>query len=279
MSLSSRGLARLAGALLLVTGTAGAWADERSPTPGGPVPCTLRPTQTVASAAAVDGRTLRLPDGAEVRLAGLAGLEFSGAAAGAADAAAAQAATILGRLIAGEPLAIQVLGEDRYGRRLGLVAPAGDEPGPLLQQALLSGGLAVASSEPLPPGCGAEFLAAERTARTAHLGVWADPRYLIVRAEQPATVATARGRFALVEGKVLSVRDRGATIYVNFGRRWSEDFTVTIAKRNERSFIAAGIGPKSLAGRRVLIRGWIDERGGPWIEAVRPEQIEFADRD
>jgi hypothetical protein len=32
---------------------------------------------------------------------------------------------------------------------------------------------------------------------------------------------------------VLSVRESGATIYVNFGRRWTEDFTVTILKRNE----------------------------------------------
>ena len=61
---------------------------------------------------------------------------------------------------------------------------------------------------------------------------------------------------------------------MNFGRRWSEDFTVTIAKRNERAFSAAGLEPKSLAGRRVRIRGWIEERGGPWVEAARPEQIE-----
>ena len=84
----------------------------------------------------------------------------------------------------------------------------------------------------------------------------------------------SRGRFALVEGKVVSVRESGGTIYVNFGRRWSEDFTVTIAKRNERVFSAAGLAPKSLSGQRVRIRGWIEERGGPWVEAARPEQIE-----
>ena len=78
---------------------------------------------------------------------------------------------------------------------------------------------------------------------------------------------------------MLSVRESGGTIYVNFGRRWSEDFTVTIAKRNERAFTAAGLEPKSLAGRRIRVRGWIEERGGPWIEATRPEQIEVAERD
>jgi hypothetical protein len=100
----------------------------------------------------------------------------------------------------------------------------------------------------------------------------------LLSADSPADVLAEKGHFALVEGNVMSVRERGATIYVNFGRRWTEDFTVTISKRNERSFAAAGLEPKKLAGRRVRVRGWIEERGGPWIEAARPEQIEFADR-
>ncbi len=87
-----------------------------------------------------------------------------------------------------------------------------------------------------------------------------------------------KAHFALVEQSGVGARKR-RTIYVTFGRRWTEDFTVTISKRNERSFAAAGFEPKKLAGRRVRVRGWIEERGGPWIEAVRPEQIEFADRE
>jgi len=72
----------------------------------------------------------------------------------------------------------------------------------------------------------------------------------------------------------VSVRESGGTIYVNFGQRWSEDFTVTILKRNERLFTAAGLEPRKLAGRRVMVRGWLEERGGPWIEAAGPDQIE-----
>jgi hypothetical protein len=66
---------------------------------------------------------------------------------------------------------------------------------------------------------------------------------------------------------------------VNFGRRWTEDFTVTILKRNERKFAAAGLEPKRLSGKRVRVRGWIEERGGPWIEATHPEQIELTGRE
>jgi hypothetical protein len=75
------------------------------------------------------------------------------------------------------------------------------------------------------------------------------------------------------------VRESGATIYVNFGRRWTEDFTVTILKRNERNFTAMGLEPKTFAGRKIRVRGFIEERGGRWIEATRPEQLEFADRE
>jgi hypothetical protein len=100
-----------------------------------------------------------------------------------------------------------------------------------------------------------------------------------LNADNLTDVLAEQGRFALVEGRVLSVRESGATIYVNFGRRWTEDFTVTILKRNERNFTVAGLEPKKLAGRQIRVRGWIEERGGPWIEATRPEQIEFADRE
>ena len=94
------------------------------------------------------------------------------------------------------------------------------------------------------------------------------------RAENPAEILAVRGRYTLVEGKVLSVRESGGTIYVNFGRRWTEDFTVTISKRNERAFAEAGLAPQRLQGRRVQVRGVVEKRGGPWIEALRPEQIE-----
>ena len=105
--------------------------------------------------------------------------------------------------------------------------------------------------------------------------MWADPNFAPLSAENLAGLQAERGRFALVEGKVLSVRESGATIYVNFGRRWTRDFTVTILRRLRRVFAAAGIEPKTLAGRRIRVRGWIEQRGGPIIAAETPEQIEL----
>ena len=117
--------------------------------------------------------------------------------------------------------------------------------------------------------CARALLAEEQAARAAKLGLWAEPVYVMNKAEDPAEVLKQRGRFALVEGKVLSVRESGGTIYVNFGRRWSEDFTVTIAKRNERAFSAAGLEPKTLAGGACAFAGGSKSGAAPgWRRRV-----------
>lgn len=40
------------------------------------------------------------------------------------------------------------------------------------------------------------------------------------------------------------------------------------------SFEAAGLDLKSLEGKKIQVRGWVEKRGGPRIEASRPAQIE-----
>src|SRR4029077_2462833 len=212
-----------------------------------------------ATVRTVTDGAIALEDGRSVRLAGIElvrGVELP-----------AGTALTLKRLSAAPEF-------DRYGRLNAHVFIAGDGAERWLQADLLSRGLARVSSRVGDPPCARLLLATEEAARGAGVGLWGEPVYVMGKAEDPAEVLEQRGRFALVEGKVLSVRESGGTIYVNFGRRWSEDFTVTIAKRNERAFAAAGLAPKSLNGRRVRIRGWIEERGGPWVEAARPEQIE-----
>jgi hypothetical protein len=128
--------------------------------------------------------------------------------------------------------------------------------------------------------CVLDLLGREEAAGRARLGLWANSYYDVLHAETPADVLARRGRFALVEGKVVSVRESGSTIYVNFGRRWSEGFAVTILKRNERNFTAAVVDLQGLAGRRIRVRGWVEAQGAtqesPRIEATYPEQIEDA---
>lgn len=238
-------------ALLLCAGSAGA-------------DCARPQGETARAAGAVDGRTVLLEDGREILLDGHAPAP-----------AWPDARRRLERLVAGRTLRLDGLAAepDRHGRRAAFPALAGSATP--VQYDLLRQGLARAAGPAGTPACLAALLAQEKPARTAGLGLWSDPVYEVRQADRPETIG--RGHFLLVEGKPLSVRESGGTIYVNFGRRWSEDFTLTIPKRLERRFAAAGIAPRTLTGRSLRVRGIVEERGGPWIEAVRPDQIEIAE--
>jgi endonuclease YncB( thermonuclease family) len=239
----------------------------------------LEPLGTGTASAAIDGRTVRLDDGREVRLAGIEVPPMP--RPGDADPrtkAGLSAQAALGNLAAGQTITLKRLGPDadRYGRLVAHAAVAREGEETSLQAAMLAMGHARVAARIENSGCAAQLLASEKAARDGKLGLWADPYYGILPAENSTRLLAERGRFALVEGKVLSVRESGGTIYVNFGRRWIEGFAVTILKRNERLFTAAGIEPKKLEGRQVRVRGWIEERGGARVEAARPEQIEIA---
>lgn len=225
----------------------------------------------------VDGRSFSLDDGTEVRLAGIE-VPTSGETPGAAAAARDGLASLLsdGEIVLRQAEAQRT---DRYGRLFAYAGIVRDGPELPVQADLVGTGLARVAARVGGLGCAAELLRQENAARVAKLGLWAVPYYAPFDAGSPAAIMAARGRFASVEGQVLSVRESGATIYVNFGRRWTEDFTVTILKRNARSFIGAGIGPERLAGRHVRVRGWVEGRTGPVIEASRPEQLEIIDRE
>jgi hypothetical protein len=122
--------------------------------------------------------------------------------------------------------------------------------------------------------CASALAAAEAEARGARKGTWADPS-AIKNAESSGDILAGIGRFTVVEGKVLSVRQAGATTYLNFGRNWTRDFAVTISRRMVGTFEAAGLAPKSLENRRIRVRGFVEARGGPRIEALRVGQIEM----
>ena len=268
--------AALAAKLAALCGWSGAMAQEQ---PGVAHPCGGDVIAHGIARRAVDGRSFVLADGREVRLAAIEVPPAESAAA--PDGAAAMAA--LDALIGGDDIVLRRadIATDRYGRLVGYAYAVRDGDELFAQGELIASGFARVGDHVGSRTCALELLNSENAARAAKLGLWANSHYDVLAAETPADVLARRGRFALVEGKVVSVRESGATIYVNFGQRWSEDFTVTVLKRNERNFAAAGLDLKGLAGRRIRVRGFIEARGGtgrsPWIEAEYPEQIETAD--
>ena len=130
------------------------------------------------------------------------------------------------------------------------------------------------SAEITDKDCAAALMAAEAAARRQKKGSWADP-LAIKNAESPDDILAGIGRFVVVEGKVLSVRQAGAMTYLNFGRRWTRGFAATISKRALPAFENAGIILKSFESKRIRVRGWVEGNTGPRIDVRLVGQIEL----
>jgi endonuclease YncB( thermonuclease family) len=227
--------------------------------------CMLAPQGEGRVTEVIDARTLRLEDGSDVILAGIEPV--------VSDDAKANRSAALSAIVAGQDVTLH--GEDdtpdRYGRQPALVFPVGSDTS--VQATLLTQGDALFAATVTDKDCAATLLAAEAAARVAKRGIWADSS-AIKNAESPGDILSGIGRFMVVEGRVLSVRQAGAMTYLNFGRNWTRGFAVTIPKRMIAAFEAAGIALKSLENQRVRVRGWVEARGGPRIEVFRVGQIE-----
>ena len=221
-------------------------------------------------AAIIDARTFKLTDDQEVRLAGI---ELPGATAVAArrDLAA------LSQLVLGRDVTLRGPSPkpDRYGRLIGLAFA--DDASNSIQSLLLDQGAVAFSGDVADSDnkdCARELLLHEAAARQARRGIWADAA-AIKNTERPDDILPWIGQFVVAEGKIASVREAGGTIYVNFGRRWTEGFAVTISRRMVKRFDAWGIALKTLENRTVRVRGFVEQRTGPRIELLGPGQIEL----
>ncbi|HMB77627.1 MAG TPA: thermonuclease family protein [Kiloniellaceae bacterium] len=226
----------------------------------------------------VDGDTLVLDSGREVRLVGIQAPKLPLGRKGfeawplAEEAKAALAEIALGQKVR---LRLGQQPEDRHGRILAHIDLA---DGTWVQGEMLSRGMARVYSFADNRALVAEMLAREGAARAADRGIWALAYYRPRQAVELA--ADSEGyldRFELVEGRVLNaaeVRGRG---YLNFGADWHSDFTASLAPEVMRRFAAEGIALSDYQDRRLRLRGWLKSYNGPLIEITHPEQIELLD--
>jgi hypothetical protein len=228
--------------------------------------CSFEPQGEGRVAAVIDARSFRLQDGREAILAGIEPV--------VADKEIGNRTSALAALVADREVTLR--GEDdapdRYGRQPAFAFLDGAETS--VQGLLLAQGEALVSASVANKDCASTLMAAETVARDTKRGIWADPA-AIKNAESPGDILTGIGRFTVVEGKVLSVRQSGATTYLNFGRSWTRGFAVTISRRVNTALEATGFAVKSLENRRIRVRGWVEARGGPRIEVFRVGQVEL----
>jgi len=112
----------------------------------------------------------------------------------------------------------------------------------------------------------------EARARAAKTGLWADKAFAVHSAD--TITADAQG-FQIVEGVVKSVAAQDTRTFLNFSDDYRTDFTIMVPADDYPNWTAKDATLASLEGRRVRVRGYVSDRGGPLIVVDHPAAIEL----
>ncbi len=239
--------------------------------------CTLEPGGVHTVSRIIDGETLALDDGSEVRLIGaLAPRASDAGAAHGAWPAEADAIRTLTTLALGHTVKLAYGGArhtDRYGRHLAYLFVKDGGADVWVQGEMLSAGVARAYGLPGSFTCAAELLANEQLARTARRGIWASAVYHAKPAQLTKLLMSRRSQFEIVEGTITEVSRVKSGVYLNFGSDPKSDFTLRIGKSVLASHPDWDASLSNLKGQLVEARGWIERRNGPLIDIIDPSQF------
>ncbi len=262
------------GVLLIATPV---YAETPPATPS----CRLERGEARAVAQVLDGETLRLDDGRELRLAGaLAPRAFDVGARPDAwppenEARATLTSLVEGRTVTLWPEAARL---DRYGRVLAQVTVGAEAEAVWLQAALVAAGHARAYGRPGSDACTAALAGFERQAREAGRGLWSNAAYQVRSADSGEALSRAVGTFLVLTGTVQRVSRGQGEVFVTLASRGSRggDYPFAAVVPARGTDLTGGIEPRALAGRRVTVRGWIEQRRGPVIVVDSKGQLEVS---
>lgn len=253
-----------------------------SPAPACNLPSEL--SRIVAKVESAD--TLRLDDGSEVVLIGSlppVAPDLSHAT-GSAWPPAEAARKHLEALVGGKSVDLAFAGRrlDRYGRQLAhvfLTQPViinQTQSRHWVQGDLLAHGLARAYALPGNAACFDDLIAHENAARANLAGHWSTGVFQDRSAHDPRELTRYRDTFQTIEGRierVAKVRNQIVFDFIPLGRT---AFSVLIApstSKTRRS--SSALAPESLTGKRVRVRGWIEQHRGPRLTLEDIRHIEI----
>lgn len=228
---------------------------------------------------AIDGDTLRLADGRELRLAAVAAprpaLPRSGAARPDArlDALVAAARQASDDWAGGERVDLYFPAQhsDRHGRVVAHVVIPGKG---WLQQVLLAQGLArVQTSDGTAAGA-TVLLPTEAAARAERRGLWDHPLFQIRSAEDSGRWLDT---FQLIEGPVARVGPGRGTSRIELGAG-ERRLAVIVSSKARAELRSAGVELAALTGRTLRVRGWIRWQDGARLELTHAASLELVDR-
>ena len=205
------------------------------------------PSEFVTVQYVIDGDTLRLRDGRNVRLIGINAPELEGRGRTAepyAVLASRHLAAVIKSSNAEVALRLGELSHDRYGR---VLAHLYDRKGASIEEQLVAAGLAyhvvIAPNTEL-----AECLAqAEHHAQRQRLGLWKTARFTAAQNIQ-------RGGFTLLQGRINKVQRNRGGVWLELGH----SVTVNIPINALPSF--KDVQFEQWQGRTVQARGWVSDR-------------------
>ena len=185
--------------------------------------CALEGGPARAVTHVVDGETVKLDDGSEVRLAGIV-------APRAPDSTddtsfwppAKEARSKLEEVVAGRSVELNFTATrtDRYGRQSAHVFTQRDGQRVWIQGALLSSGQARVFALAPATDCLDELMTHERIAFEARKGLWSNAAYQVRMAGDVHALMRYRNTLQLVEGVVSEVADVKGRVFLNFGAPW-----------------------------------------------------------
>lgn len=225
-------------------------------------PATVTSVEIVQVRQALDGDSLALTDGRQVRLIGVNTPEINPSSDKRRPASpqplAREAHRFTGTRVNGQTVTLHFEQErmDRYQRLLAHVTLA---DGTRLEEALLREGLGWLVA--IPPNVGelARLQAAEAEARSARRGVWGESTYQPVAAERLTTKNTG---FLLLAGTVRGLRQTSHAYHFEFTSRAS----LLVPREHWNNYFAAPAGPyarpQALVGKPIVARGWATAHDG-----------------
>lgn len=232
--------------------------------------CSCYPT-VVKVKEVIDGDTVRLENGDVLRYVGIDTPEVRKRKGDSWEYApqpfSLEAREFNRNLVEGRSVTVEldVQRRDKYRRLLGYVFINGT----FVNAELVKEGLAVCYARPPNVRYAESFFDSQRKARREGKGLWSECEPV-----PPEEAMNHIGKIQVVRGRVKDVVYKAKTVFLNFGKDWRKDFTVTVFKDSLKFFRDRGIDSLSFyKGKTVEVFGRIRERNGPEIIINTPEEI------
>lgn len=224
----------------------------------------------------IDPQTILLHDGRTIRLSSLYFPDYDFHLPGDFSLLAKK---ILEDMLLGQAVNIYQTPRDNWGRtnRMGhqIAHLQRQSDKSWVQGVLLSLGLAQVQTGQRTPEMAEAMYAIEDQARSEKIGVWEDEKFQV---KTTSSISDHLDSFQIVEGIVTSTALKSNRVFLNFGKDWRKDFTVSVSPEDKKFFVKQGYDPLAWNKKYLRVRGWVRDYNGPFIEINHPQAVEVLEK-